>query len=164
MPKSCQINPDYWLREFPTFTNISFTNPSLAGTPLRPDCVSPSLQAMALKSFWCSDKQRGQDGATDEGIEVRQTWQSRVHMISAAAADWQAAGSGGTDSDPKDVARMVGLRHREKGGRLTTADPHIHYLTPPSSQLNSRLEEQFCHLQCKTWTLIMPRGFYAESQ
>lgn len=28
-------------------------------------------------------------------------------MISAAAADWQAAGSRGADCDPKDVARMV---------------------------------------------------------
>lgn len=28
-------------------------------------------------------------------------------MISAAAADWRAAGGGGTDCDPKDVARMV---------------------------------------------------------
>lgn len=28
-------------------------------------------------------------------------------MISAAAADWRAAGSGGADCDPKDVAGMV---------------------------------------------------------
>lgn len=41
------------------------------------------------------------------GVQARQTGQSRVHMIPAAAADWQAAGSGGTDCDPKDVARMV---------------------------------------------------------
>lgn len=31
-----------------------------------------------------------------------------------------------------------GLRHRKKGGRLITANPHIHYLTPRSSQLSSR--------------------------
>lgn len=40
-------------------------------------------------------------------MEARQTGQSRVHMISAATADWQAAGSRGADCDPKDVARMV---------------------------------------------------------
>lgn len=40
-------------------------------------------------------------------MEARHTGQSRVHMIPAAAADWQAAGSRGTDCDPKDVARMV---------------------------------------------------------
>lgn len=52
-------------------------------------------------------------------------------MISAAAADWQAAGSRGTNRDPKDVAGMVGgLRHRKKGGRLITANPHIDSETP----------------------------------
>lgn len=44
-------------------------------------------------------------------------------MIPAAAADWQAAGSGGTDCDPKDVARMVEDYVIAKGGRLITAKP-----------------------------------------
>lgn len=45
--------------------------------------------------------------AIEGDVEARQTGQSRVHMISAATADWQAAGSRGADCDPKDVARMV---------------------------------------------------------
>lgn len=57
-----------------------------------------------------------------------------------AAADWQAAGSWGADCDPKDVARMVEdyviekkeEKKKKKGGRLNTANPHVHHLTPLS--------------------------------
>lgn len=73
-----------------------------------------------------------EERAKEGGKEARQSGQSRVHMISAA--DWRAAGGGGTDCDPKDVARMVeDYVIEKKGGRLITANHHIHYFTPHSS-------------------------------
>lgn len=76
--------------------------------------------------------EKREERAKEGGKEARQSGQSRVHMISAA--DWRAAGGGGTDCDPKDVARMVeDYVIEKKGGRFITANHHIHYFTPHSS-------------------------------
>ena len=76
--------------------------------------TSPASEPSAFFKSLCSldgekDKNREQGGGKEgeREIQARQTGQSRVHMISAAAADWRAAGSGGADCDPKDVAGMV---------------------------------------------------------
>lgn len=86
--------------------------------------LSPASKVI-LQFRQIKDKKRAGEGE----MEARQTGQSRVHMISAAAADWQAAGSRGTDCDPKDVARMVeDYVIEEKKGR-----------TPHHSKISHRL-------------------------
>ena len=70
---------------------------------------TPSLQPLFSARADEKEKKRRRTKRSRRGPigAARQTGQSGLHMISAATADWRAAGSKGADCNPKDVAWMV---------------------------------------------------------